>query len=161
MTQSLINCFRRQLSQTTSSPLPQEQLSQQHYQLPVQVCGVLSYLFHPSPWPSSLVGDLQVWWDNCNSSSGQGPGLGLYLLQACTYFCMEEKTREGLTNTNIGNSCKLNIKMGYWLGKGKDKTLTDGQLREMELTTYVRESLYFVFIFFVLFVSSTLVIIVC
>jgi hypothetical protein len=48
-------------------------------------------------------------------------------LEACTNICVEEKTREGLTNTNSGNSCEVIFKMGYRLGKGEDKTLADGQ----------------------------------
>ena len=55
-----INITNQLSEMTTSSTLPQDQLPQQHYQVPVQVWGVLSNLFHPSPWPSRQLGDLQA-----------------------------------------------------------------------------------------------------
>ena len=46
------------------------------------------------------------------------------LLQACTYFCVDEKTREGLTNTNTGIRFKVDIATRHFLGKKEIKTAT-------------------------------------
>ena len=47
----------------------------------------------------------------------------MYLLLACTNLCVDEKTREGLTNANSGFRCKVDIKTRHLLGKRENKTI--------------------------------------
>ena len=78
------------------------------------------------------------------------------------YDYVHTVTRFGERTASLGadqqqhwDQLQVNFKMGHSLDMGENKTLADSQRREMELTTSVRDALPFVFIFIVLFCSST------
>ena len=52
----------------------------------------------------------------------------------------QDKTRDGLTDTNTGISCKLDIKRRHILGKKENETLKTAITESLELTTSLRIS---------------------